>query len=279
MGKKLLFFLVLAWAFGNLQAARAQSPSLLPMPAPVTTEPAPVPSEPPGSLVPSDWILYRKSETCCGPIGCDGPLKTEFFLRAGWSFPIGTGIYGDTLTTGWAIEGGARLLFFNPTRDGAWSLGLSGSNIWNQGKNPNVRIPLSILLPNAQGVVERVELGKGNLPGVTVRDLNRTFVNVIVGKDWFLSGPVNNCTWNWRVGLDAGGRYGSASAQFHEIRARTDVIGGIFVGGHTDLDIPCGCCVFNAGLRTEWSYTWSDILQQSSDVEEINLLFTVGVRY
>lgn len=280
MNKKQWLFPVLAWLLVATNEVWAQPYSVNP---PATTGPQqslmaqPVPVEQP-SLVPSDWILYRKSPDCCGPIGGDGPLKTEFYLRSGWSFPTG-GFYGDELEVGWAIQGGARLMVFNPVGDSAWTLDISGSNIWNQARASDLRVPLSILLPNPVGIVERVELGQGDLPGVTLRDLNRTFVNVGIGKMWYLNGPPSCGSWNWRIGIEGGGRYGSASAQFFEIRARNDRIGGAFVGLHTDVDIPCGCCLFHGGVRGEYSYTWSDILQRPSDVGEVLLLFEVGVRY
>ena len=78
-----------------------------------------------------------------------------------------------------------------------------------------------------------------------------------------------------------GGAWGSASAEFNEIRHRTDVVGGVLASVHTDLEFPigCCCCVFYTGFRLEWSYIWGDILQRKSDIEEINLLFTLGVRF
>ena len=61
----------------------------------------------------------------------------------------------------------------------------------------------------------------------------------------------------------------------------TDTIGGVYASLHSDLDIPCGCCVFQLGFRAEWDYTWSDILQiqNKSDVQDINLMVSLGVRY
>jgi hypothetical protein len=76
-----------------------------------------------------------------------------------------------------------------------------------------------------------------------------------------------------------GGGWGSASAEFDEIRHRTDVIGGTFASLHTDLEIPCNCCTFYTGLRLEWAYTWGDILQVQSDVNEFNMLLSFGVRF
>jgi hypothetical protein len=130
--------------------------------------------------------------------------------------------------------------------------------------------------------------------GVSIADLNRTFVNVGFGRDWYLYGQAptylnrscgdNGCGCGgpvWRVGVDGGGRYGSAKLELHEIRHRTDTIGGVFLGAHSDVEFPCGCCIFQAGVRVEWDYTWTDILQHQNDtdIEGINLLFTVGTRF
>jgi hypothetical protein len=184
------------------------------------------------------------------------------------------------LTTGWIIQGGGKLLFYTPPMNSAWILDLSISNAWNHGTNPEVKIPLNIIVPNAAGVPTRTLFGQGNIPGVTVRDLNRTFVNFGIGKMWYINSAACDPAWKWRWGIDGGGRYGTASAQFHEVRERTDTIGGVFAGLFSDIEIPCGgCCIFHGGFRTEWSYTWSDILQQTSDVEEINVLLSLGVRF
>ena len=61
--------------------------------------------------------------------------------------------------------------------------------------------------------------------------------------------------------MDAGGRYGSAKIEFHEITHQTSTVGGAFVALHTELEYPCGCCTFLVGFRTEWAYNWMHILQ------------------
>ncbi len=55
----------------------------------------------------------------------------------------------------------------------------------------------------------------------------------------------------------------------------------MFVGLSSDVEIPCGCCTFLAGMRGEWGYNWADILQHqnSSDLQDVNILFTAGVRF
>ena len=86
---------------------------------------------------------------------------------------------------------------------------------------------------------------------------------------------------NGGVGLNAGGRLGSARTEFNEFNHRQDVIGGMFCTLSMDMEIPCGCCTFWTGMRTEWGYTWSDVLQRrnDSDMQDVNILFTAGVRF
>jgi hypothetical protein len=130
-------------------------------------------------------------------------------------------------------------------------------------------------------------------PGVTISDLNRTFFNLGGGRDWYLLGrpapTYLNCADRgcegggpvWRFGIDGGGRYGTAKLELHELRHRTDTIAGLYIGAHTDVEVPCGCCIFQAGIRFEYDYTWMDILQErnDADVSDINLLLTVGTRF
>ena len=80
-------------------------------------------------------------------------------------------------------------------------------------------------------------------------------------------------------GVDGGGSWGTEEATMEIIRHRTDVIHGIYAAAHTDYEIPCGCCSLVGGLRCEWSYTWSGIFQTQSDIQSINFLATVGIRY
>jgi hypothetical protein len=132
-------------------------------------------------------------------------------------------------------------------------------------------------------------------PGVSIADLNETFANLGFGRDWYLFGQAptylscagGNCGDHgcggvaWRVGVDGGGRYGTAKLELHDIRHRTDTIAGLFVAAHSDLEIPCGCCIFQAGLRVEYDYTWMDILQtpNDTDLENFNVLLSAGVRF
>jgi len=116
---------------------------------------------------------------------------------------------------------------------------------------------------------------------VTTRSLNRTFFNLGFGREYYFMGAPQADNWTWRAGFDAGGRYGSTKLEMHEIQHRTDTIAGIFVAAHSDVEIPYGCITLIAGMRLEWDYTWTDVLQShnNSDVQDINLLFNLGFRF
>jgi hypothetical protein len=111
--------------------------------------------------------------------------------------------------------------------------------------------------------------------------LNRTFFNLGGGREYYLFGAPQGDSWTWRAGFDAGGRYGSAKLELHEIRHRTDTIAGIFIALHSDVEIPYGCITLFAGVRLEWDYTWMDILQHqnNSDLQDINLILNTGFRF
>jgi hypothetical protein len=151
---------------------------------------------------------------------------------------------------------------------------LSISNIRNQGQRSDIKFPITQITGTPPALTTRSV-------AVSMKNLNRTNVNVASGGEWYLRGTANACEPRWRVGFDAGGRIGSVRGEFNEIQHRTDVLGGVFIGLHTDLEIPCGCCTFLAGLRAEWGYNWMDILQlqNNSDLQDVNLLLTAGVRF
>lgn len=225
----------------------------------------------------SSWIIPWRA--CCEGTRDGKPIETEFVLRAGPSIPIGATTLGRNLNVGFMIQGGFRTLFFNDDATKAWTVETSLSNNQNSAGRAHTQNTLSILLPDATGQIRRVEFGKGTLPGVTIRSMNRTFVNLGLGREWYVQGSAEDPGNKWRWGIDGGGRYGSGSMNFREIRHRTDVMGGVFLAAHTDLEIPVRWGIFQMGLRTEWAHTWSDILQRSTDVQDLNLMATFGVRY
>src|SRR5262249_42403750 len=116
---------------------------------------------------------------------------------------------------------------------------------------------------------------------VTFSRLNRTFVNAAFGREWYLWDSANSNGRMWRAGFDAGPRYGTEKLDLNELRHRTKVAGGVFVALHTDLEWPCGACIYQAGLRAEWSYTFSEILQDqnNADINDMLLMLNFGVRF
>jgi hypothetical protein len=262
------------------------------VPAPSTTLPPPLPPPVPSPVSevappmhaaegggPWSWLNYMQAD-CCGAIGANGPICFDVFLRNGLSIPV-SGNMGNRLDPGWEIKAGGRSLFFNPGRDAAWTVEFGISNTYNSAGTNNGPFPLSIFVPDANGNAVRVNLGALPAGGVFLRDLNRTFVNLGAGREIYLNGSAASDGPKWRAGADAGGLWGSASAEFDNIRQRTNVITGIYAAVHSDIEVPvCGCCVFQFGVRAEWSYTWMhNILQTESDIQEINLLVTTGIRF
>ncbi len=209
----------------------------------------------------------------------------ELYARTGASLPVGGAVFGHVLETGWVIEGGGRSLFFNPAQDAAWTVDLSVSNVHNQGQHADIQLPLATFVPvTVAGQVISV-----NVRGVhaSVKNLNRTYANLALGRECYLGSPARGCGWRWRAGFDVGGRLGSAKVELREIETepslaghRTDVVSGVFLALHTDAEIPCGCCTFLAGFRTEWGYNWTDVVSpNTSELQEVNFLFTAGVRF
>jgi hypothetical protein len=277
-------------------------------------EPPPV-----GHATLSRSLIYPHTAGCCGPLG-DGPVGYEFYLRGGVTFPVGGGIFGDVLDTGWDIQGGGRLLWFNPQVDAAWTLDVSLSNAHYHAGSRSAGRPFTLFNLPAQAAPFTAP---GQAAGTTtqtsqsitvdsvtatVEEYNQTFFNAALGREWYLWGTAD-CAGgktNWRVGFDAGGGWGSAKADLNysnpdltsanqalaqqgqtldpstvAIRHRTDVVGQVFFALHSDLEVPCGCCIFQAGVRAEYGYIWTDILQSQnrSDLQNVNLLITAGTRY
>src|SRR5438874_2385485 len=115
-----------------LPPAAAVAPPAESLPAPTTTLPtAPAIGDalPPGTVT-DPWIDYVRPG-CCGPIGGNGPIGSEWFLRNGISMPVATGILHEALQTGFMTEFGARALFFNPNTDKAWTASASLSYTYN----------------------------------------------------------------------------------------------------------------------------------------------------
>ena len=130
--------------------------------------------------------------------------------------------------------------------------------------------------------MDKVSGGIVPTAAVTVSNLTQTAAGLALGREWYIwgSGDYDNMP-SWRVGAEVGGRYGACKLDLNEIRHVTDGTGGIFVAAHSDFEMPYGTCFFNAGVRAEWSYTWTDLLQSqnNTDVQEVSLMLTLGVRF
>jgi hypothetical protein len=237
-------------------------------PAGPGSEAAPPAAKPAPRL--SDWITYTRPCGCCGPIGDDGPIRSELYVRTGPAFLLATDFLSRALQSGWAVQGGGRTLFFNSAGDAAWTGDLSISFMFNHG-NGDVMFEFS---------------GRE----VSARALYRTYVNAGFGREWYLHGNAKACGgWFWRAGADIGGRYGAERLDINDdpnflgFARRNDTVAGLYLSAHTDLELPCGCCTWVYGLRLEWDYTWSDMLLQPSgklsDLQDINLLINLGVRF
>jgi hypothetical protein len=274
--------LLLALVLGGAAAAQGLPPEVQRPSAPNQPTPPPAyttasaPEGQPTAVGPDPYLLYPRPQSCNCPFGHNGPIQTELYFRAGPAFPVGGGVYARILQTGWELEGGGRVLFLNTPRDAAWVVDLGIVNVWNHANRPDVLLPLNVFLTDpTTGVTSLTPVD------VTASDLNRTMGSAGLGRDWWLLGSANDGGRKLRVGFDIGGRYGSDSAQFHEIRHRTDEIGGPYAAIHADLEWGCGGCTFTTGLRLEYEYVSSDILQNqnSGDVADLSLLLTFGVRF
>jgi hypothetical protein len=233
-----------------------------------------------GEVRETAWVAYPRTPGCCGPVGGHGPIGSEVYVRSGAAFPIGRGIYADALEPGWVIEGGGRVLLFNPEVTAAWTVDLGIRNV--NFNNSRIRPATLFNIPVRTG-----QFGQTNVipqAVVTLNGLNQTFVNLSLGRTWYLWAPANYAEpgfRNLRTGFDVGGRWGSAKATFNEIEHRDDVIGAFFLAGFADMEFPCGAYIFLGGLRAEYNYTWSDSLQRQndSDLQTLSILVNFGVRY
>jgi len=222
------------------------------------------PSAAPATAGPSSWLTYTKPD-CCGPTGRDGPIDYELYIFTGPSLTAGGSFLDSTLDNGWLVQGGARTLFFNAPVDKAWVIDLGLGYEYNHGNHPDLHFAF---------------LGTD----VHVSTLHRTYANGAIGREIYLFKPANGCGLNWRAGVDVGLRYGSARLDLNRtsdggLERIADGYLSVFTAAHTDCELPWGCCTFLAGFRVEWGYTWMDILPQTSDLQDINFLFTAGVQF
>jgi hypothetical protein len=268
-------------------AVRAEDPPTEPgqgIVQPITyNSDAPVPPPPDAGPSPlpllSRWITGPQCD-CCGPFS-GKTIGYEVYLRNGVSLPFGGSVVAKDLDPGWVIQGGARVLFFNPTKLAAWTVDLSISNVYNHAHGENKATLNNIIVPGPSNIFGQSTAQVIPSIDVTFNRFNRTFFNAAFGREWYLWDPANSNGCMWRAGIDLGPRYGTGKLDLNELQHRTHVFGGVFISLHTDIEWPCGACIYQAGFRAEWDYTFSEILQSqnNADVQDVNLMLHFGVRF
>src|SRR5262245_43295338 len=249
-----------------------------------TAEPLPAPQTEPGSR----WITS-------GPCLCDGagqspPIAAEVYVHTGASFPVAScfnrhDLVGRDAQPGFLIQGGIRTLFFDAPATSAWAVDVSISHVDN-GHDPNKPYGLAVIdftgktdPTTGQPEVKLIQFGTPTQPPLHIRETHRTYLNLGVGRDYYWRASADDPGRLFRVGWDIGGRYGALSQEYDRIKHRTDVIGGLYMGVHGEFEFPTSWGAWHFGVRAEYGYTWSDILQRASDIQEINTMATFGIRY
>jgi len=214
----------------------------------------------------SPWVTYQQPD-CCGPIGQHGDICGELYIHSGPAFASSGGL-SNLVDDGWLIEGGLRSLYFNASDRAAWTADFGIGYIHNSGNG--------VLVPDT-------------IFGVpyTVRDLHRTMVNLNFGRERYLRGSYHSDGWRLRAGWDAGIRWGTTRLDVNDAtnNGSFDRFNswdwGPVVAGHTDLEIPCGCCSWQIGCRVEWEEIHNPRLPIGfpRDIRDVNLLVNLGVRY
>ncbi|MBO0697433.1 MAG: hypothetical protein J2P46_03500 [Zavarzinella sp.] len=238
---------------------------VVPPPAGAPTIAPPVPNGPP---MPGCGVPYPGGD-CCGPVGANGPIGQEVYLRVGANFPLGNGLLARSLNTaGLTTQIGGRSQFFDPQGDAAWA----------------VDVHLQYQYNNADAQDTVTFRGEP----VFVRDLHRWAVGLGGGRDMFLTAPgFVGGTWdaNFRIGWDVGARWGSGHVDLTPLfepdgyRRHQDVFAQTFAGVMATMEVPVGGYTWICGGRLEWDYTFSDLIPKGSSFHEINTLVVLGVRY
>jgi hypothetical protein len=255
---------------------------MLPSPkivAPGPGEATPAIAEKPSTFQLSSWILNPRPD-CCGPVGGNGPVLTELYVRTGPALIVGGGAFNHLLNNGWKVQGGGRSLFYDPEQSAAWTVDLSLDDVYNQGQKINSVVLNVSPRPTAAQMLAGTILPARRIVA-HINDLNRTDGNACLGREWQLGFLQNAWDIRTRVGFDIGGRLGTMLAHIQDEKHRTDVLYGIITSLHTDVEIPRGCFTFVTGVRVEWDHEWTSILQSqnNSNIADLNVLLTFGVRF
>jgi hypothetical protein len=223
---------------------------------------------------------------CCGPVGGNGPISYELYVRTGPTLVVGGSVpFGDALNYGWNVTGGGRSLFFNQAGDAAWALDIGVGYTHILGDDETV---LNVF-PRERFVDQNPGTSTTTPVPSTLRRFQWTTFNYGVGRDWWLNGPGfvgAECSWNSRIGLDVGGRWGTAHVDMYPVQIenaylrRHGITHSVFVGANWNCEVPMGAWILTGGLRTEWGYTWTNIIPPNDgNIQTVNLLLTFGVRF
>lgn len=243
--------------------ATPERPAVAPVPAALSV------GQPSPQAAMSDSWIYQRDPHCCGPIGGDGPIGGELYLRGGPNIILGGSHFARALRPGIELMGGGKSLFFTPEGDRAWIVDLGVSFTENGGRGE-----------------ETFDL---NGQQVRLRKLDRTAVSLGLGHDWFVKGPgFVGGSWdpNFRFGIDGGARWGTAHVNLtttdglNSFFREQSVYGAAFAALHFDVEVPVGAWTLLAGVRGEWSYSFMDPLPgMNVHLQDLNLLLTIGARY
>lgn len=241
---------------------------------------------------PDNYITYN--QPCCNnPVGGDGPISWEVFVRTGPRLQVGGSFLNHFMTDGWMVQGGGRSLFYNVQRDAAWTAEIGLSQSFNQGRN---NMWLSLAPKRIVPVTGGPQFTPFYVPGdvVTVNWYQQTLANFGLGREWYLLGSAQTPGTKWRIGADGGGLWGAANISYHDFTPtfggpninfgqsdrRSHVAGGYYASLHTDIEYPCNCCTFVAGFRAEWSFTTTRVLVNADNgIYWVNLLLNFGVKF
>lgn len=230
------------------------------------------PAADPGMLYTSPRWLRRDSMLDAAPGGKDGPIGQQVSVFTGPSLPIGGGVLSGQLTAGWMVDLRANsVAFINDARSAAWIIHYGAGYIYDWQSS---RAPVFDLF---------------GLP-VRVEDTHRFYAAVGGGRDWYIyDGSMSGMPGtNFRFGVDTGGRWGGMRANLRttfpaagdNFLKRYDVTGTLYWGAHLDYEVNMGGWIWFGGFRSEYSLMFSDILPGSnSNLQDLNLLLTTGVRY
>ena len=196
-----------------------------------------------------------------------------------------------------------RSLFFNQNHDAAWVLILGYSYIFNKGQN-EVDNAIDVATPRQRQAIDPITGnlrfdGNGNvilernpidgLAKYSVHSFHRQTVNFGIGRDWWLNGPATvggESGTNWRFGSEIGGRWGVGHVNLIPVDNRNNYLRragihhGLYLGSSISWERPFGNTILYGGMRVQWTYNWMNyVLPQDGDLQDVNILMTLGIRF